>query len=480
MVSSSSDEKEGIMSRGWERLNSLPGKVIKLGQDDPRRVTHSLKVGLAVTLVSILFYYFEPLYHGFGVSAMWAVLTVVVVFEFSVGATLGKGLNRGLATFTAGVLGFGGHRLASLFGDKGEQILLALFVFLIAAAVTYLRFFPRMKARYDYGLLIFILTFSMISVSGYHDDELLPIAEQRIFTILTGGLTAVAVCIFICPVWAGDDLHNLVANNIEKLAIFLEGFGSEYFKIPEDEESLKKVSEEYKSVLTSKQSEESLANFARWEPGHGKFKFRHPWKNYLMIGSVTRQCAYKIEALNDCLHSETQTPQEIRCKIEEASLKLCSESVNTLRELALALRKMIPPKSANEHLINSKIAAKNLKSLLNTGLCKETDLLEVIPAATMACLLVDVVSYNERIAESIQELASLAKFKSSGKPEVIPAQPNLCPQEISQQNSCISIPAQQTLCYQRSMQRNSSINIAPHHVITAQEESPCSSVDRTS
>lgn len=56
----------------------------KLGIDDPRRIIHSFKVGLAITLVS-LFYYFKPLYEGFGVSAMWAVLTVVVVFEFSVG-----------------------------------------------------------------------------------------------------------------------------------------------------------------------------------------------------------------------------------------------------------------------------------------------------------------------------------------------------------------------------------------------------------
>lgn len=89
------NRKEGIISGAWHCLKSLPGKSMsklielakkteKVGQDDPRRIIHSLKVGLAITLVS-LFYYFEPLYDGFGVSAMWAVLTVVVVFEFSVG-----------------------------------------------------------------------------------------------------------------------------------------------------------------------------------------------------------------------------------------------------------------------------------------------------------------------------------------------------------------------------------------------------------
>jgi hypothetical protein len=56
----------------------------KLGKDDPRRVIHSLKVALAITLVST-FYYFKPLYDSFGSSAMWAVITVIVVSEFSVG-----------------------------------------------------------------------------------------------------------------------------------------------------------------------------------------------------------------------------------------------------------------------------------------------------------------------------------------------------------------------------------------------------------
>ena len=62
-------------------------KTKKVGKDDPRRIIHSLKVGFALTLVS-LFYYVRPLYNGFGSLGMWAVFTVVVVFEFSVGKSL--------------------------------------------------------------------------------------------------------------------------------------------------------------------------------------------------------------------------------------------------------------------------------------------------------------------------------------------------------------------------------------------------------
>ena len=94
-IESTAQEKTRLFAGAWGRVKALPGKLKakvisiansmkKLGQDDPRRLTHSLKVGLALTLVSLL-YYVRPLYDGFGVSGMWAVLTIVVVFEFTVG-----------------------------------------------------------------------------------------------------------------------------------------------------------------------------------------------------------------------------------------------------------------------------------------------------------------------------------------------------------------------------------------------------------
>lgn len=92
-----------------------------------------------------------------------------------------------------------------------------------AAGVTYIRFLPQMKARYDYGLLVFILTFCLVSVSSFRDKEILKTAQDRVTTILIGGLISVMVCIFVCPVWAGGDLHNLVSKNIQKLGNFLEG-----------------------------------------------------------------------------------------------------------------------------------------------------------------------------------------------------------------------------------------------------------------
>lgn len=55
-----------------------------MGAAEPKKLIHGLKVGMALSLVS-LFYYMRPLYEGVGGNAMWAIMTVVVVFEYTVG-----------------------------------------------------------------------------------------------------------------------------------------------------------------------------------------------------------------------------------------------------------------------------------------------------------------------------------------------------------------------------------------------------------
>lgn len=48
-------------------------------------------------------------------------------------------------------------------------------------------------------------------------------AQQRLSTIAIGVTICFLVCIFICPVWAGGDLHLLIIRNMEKLADSFEG-----------------------------------------------------------------------------------------------------------------------------------------------------------------------------------------------------------------------------------------------------------------
>ena len=87
--------ESGPAGRAWLGIQGLiAGLVLKVGRcfkkawdlavDDPRKVIHCLKVGTALTVVS-LFYYTRPLYEGLGRNAMWGVMTAVVVFENTVG-----------------------------------------------------------------------------------------------------------------------------------------------------------------------------------------------------------------------------------------------------------------------------------------------------------------------------------------------------------------------------------------------------------
>jgi len=59
-------------------------KARNIAVAEPKKVIHCLKVGVTLTIVS-LFYYMRPLYEGVGGNAMWAIMTVVVVFEYTVG-----------------------------------------------------------------------------------------------------------------------------------------------------------------------------------------------------------------------------------------------------------------------------------------------------------------------------------------------------------------------------------------------------------
>ncbi|KAG7645550.1 Aluminum-activated malate transporter 2 [Arabidopsis thaliana] len=403
-----------------EKVREIVREGRRVGKEDPRRVVHAFKVGLALALVSS-FYYYQPLYDNFGVNAMWAVMTVVVVFEFSVGATLGKGLNRAVATLVAGGLGIGAHHLASLSGPTVEPILLAIFVFVLAALSTFVRFFPRVKARYDYGVLIFILTFALISVSGFREDEILDLAHKRLSTVIMGGVSCVLISIFVCPVWAGQDLHSLLASNFDTLSHFLQEFGDEYFEATEDGdikevEKRRRNLERYKSVLNSKSNEEALANFAKWEPCHGQFRFRHPWRQYLAVGALLRQCAYRIDALNSNINSDMQIPMDIKKKLEEPVRRMSLESGKSMKEVSISLKKMTISSSFDIHVVNSQSACETLSTLLKSGILNDVEPLQMISLMTTVSLLIDIVNLTEKISESVHELASAAKFKNKKKP----------------------------------------------------------------
>ncbi|KAF7810004.1 aluminum-activated malate transporter 12-like [Senna tora] len=341
-------------SKGWVR-------TLKLGREDPRRVIHAFKVGLSLTLVSLL-YLLEPLFKGIGQNAIWAVMTVVVVLEFTAGATLCKGLNRGLGTLLAGLLAFLIEYIANASGRVCHALFIGAAVFLIGAASTYMRFFPYIKKNYDYGVVIFLLTFNLITVSSYRVENVLKIAHDRFFTIAIGCGICLLMSLLIFPNWSGEDLHNSTVFKLEGLAYSIQACVHEYFKQHDEhdiEGSIKSSSDHedpiyqgYKAVLDSKSTDETLALHASWEPRHSRYCYRFPWQQYVKVGAVLRQFGYTVVALHGCLRTEIQTPRSIRALFKDPCIRLAAEVSKVLSELASSVRnrRHCSPEILSDHL----------------------------------------------------------------------------------------------------------------------------------
>ena len=84
---------------------------------------------------------------------------------------------------------------------------------------TLTRLSPKIKVRYDYGFMIFILTFSFIAISDYRDNtSQYQDAYRRLEIILIGCALCIMISLLICPIWAGEELHKLIICNLEGLA----------------------------------------------------------------------------------------------------------------------------------------------------------------------------------------------------------------------------------------------------------------------
>ncbi|KAK9667873.1 hypothetical protein RND81_13G017400 [Saponaria officinalis] len=349
---------KGVVSFYSDRLKKLPVSVFrtfcKVGREDPRRLIHAFKVGLSLTFVSFL-YLLEPLFNGVGQNAIWALMTVVVVLEFTAGATLCKGLNRGLGTIVAGSLAFFIGFVANQCSHVIRAIFVATAVFTIGTLATYVRFIPYIKKNYDYGVMIFLLTFILIVVSSYRVKDVLKIAQQRVFTIAIGCGVCLVMSLLIFPHWSGEDLHDSTVSKLEGLATSIEACVHRYFddtKNSGDETDDGDDDPIYKLVLDSKAPDETLALYASWEPCNSRYCFKFPWKQYVKVGAVLRHFGYTVVALHGCLHTEIQTPKAVRALFKDPSIRVAAEISKVLRELGNSIKnhRHCSPSILSDHL----------------------------------------------------------------------------------------------------------------------------------
>ncbi|KAL7159992.1 hypothetical protein ABFS83_01G064700 [Erythranthe nasuta] len=319
-------------------------------REDTNRVIFSLKVGLAVLLVSLLILCQSP-YRVFGTNIIWSILTVAIMFEYTVGATFNRGFNRALGSLLAGIIAISIAELALKTGRIAEPIIIGFSIFIVGAITSFMKLWPSL-VPYEYGFRVILFTYCLIIVSGYRMGNPIRTAMDRLYSIAIGAIVAVVVNVLICPIWAGEQLHKELVNNFSSVADALEECVGKYLVDDGSEHSefTKTVMDDFpeepayrkcRSTLNSSAKLESLANSAKWEPPHGRFRhFFYPWTEYVKVGAVLRYCTYEVMALHGVLHSEIQAPYNLRIAFQNEIREVSTDAAEAIRRLGKDIRNM--------------------------------------------------------------------------------------------------------------------------------------------
>ncbi|KAL5997069.1 hypothetical protein ACLOJK_007997 [Asimina triloba] len=334
-----------------------------------------------------------------------------------IGATLNKGINRGIGTIIGGGLGSLSTLLALKIGGISRFIIIGISVFISGAVASYVRLIPIVKKRFDYGVLIFILTFNLVAVSASRGFQTIEIASDRLSMIGIGFAITLLTSLFIFPIWASDELHHSLISKFDSLALSIQVCLKEYFKLLDtsrEPHASSNISSS-KSVLHSKTADEMMANFAKWERWHGKFGVPYPWGKHLSLGELLRELAACIFSLEECVQPHRQPSPFLKLAVKEPCEAVGTLLSFTLRELGDGISNMRRSRPceliiAMLRLTRLELSTATLAFHSRTPEIGNDTVGDGLPIASFMFILMEMVEKVEVLAKEVEELGDLAGF----------------------------------------------------------------------
>ena len=181
---------------------------------------HALKTGIAVVLASLLSIC-DPIY-SFTATGGWAVVTVIVLSQRTVGATMLKFTERTLGTAAAAAAAsICGLAVDRYLPDFWQPLAVASLLFVVTVYCIY----RADTGSWTYAYTMTALTFNFLLLLCYRQPEL-AVHAARLLMIVIGGLTTLLVSVAPPQLTAHEKARTVLSESFEDAARAIRTVGA--------------------------------------------------------------------------------------------------------------------------------------------------------------------------------------------------------------------------------------------------------------
>ena len=175
-----------------------------------RRRVLATKTGAAVVLTALLALVDDM--YTFTQSGPWAVVTVVITMQPTVGATVYKAVQRCLGTvFAAIAAALVGSFASQLLPGPQAQVMLGVVLMVATAALNYLST-AKEWTKWSYAIFLSYLTFDFLVLQAYRES--FATSLNRILMIAVGAAAAALISCLPPRVVAFDQVRGMCADSL--------------------------------------------------------------------------------------------------------------------------------------------------------------------------------------------------------------------------------------------------------------------------